>query len=144
MAVAGANLLTFFALPASAQGISAEMGKQLNAAAGSSGAGFQTPTDPRTIIANIIRIVLGLLGTVFLCLTLYAGYLWMTAAGNDEQVSTAKNLLTQATIGLAIILAANGIVYFLAKIAVAKPGPSTTEGLYIMPTGPDAFNPSPY
>ncbi|EKD56464.1 MAG: hypothetical protein ACD_58C00179G0003 [uncultured bacterium] len=142
--VTSINLIVFFALPVSAQGISAEMGKQLNAAAGSSGAGFDAPTDPRTIIANIIKIVLGLLGTIFLCLTLYAGYLWMTAAGNDEQVTTAKTLLTQATVGLAIILAANSIVYFVAKIAIAKPGPSTTDGLFITPKGPDSFNPSPY
>jgi hypothetical protein len=138
------SVFSFSVLSVSAQGISAEMGKQLNAAAGSSGAGFAAPTDPRTIIANVIKIVLGLLGTIFLCLTLYAGYLWMTAAGNDDQITTAKKLLTQATIGLAIILAANSIVYFVAKIAIAKPGPSTTEGLYIMPTGPDKFNPSPY
>lgn len=139
-----ANIFGYSVLPVNAQGISAEMGKQLNAAAGSSGAGFAAPTDPRIIIANIIKLVLGLLGTIFLCLTLYAGYLWMTAAGNDDQITTAKKLLTQATVGLAIILAANGIVYFVAKIAIAKPGPSTTDGLYIMPTGPDKFNPSPY
>lgn len=64
-------------------------------------------------VGKIIRIVLGLLGTVFLCLTVYAGFLWMTAAGNDEQVGKALGILKTAVIGLVIILASYSITYFV-------------------------------
>lgn len=64
-------------------------------------------------VGKIIRIVLGLLGTVFLCLTVYAGFLWMTAAGNSEQVEKALGILKTAVIGLVIILASYSIAYFV-------------------------------
>ncbi|MBP6859429.1 MAG: hypothetical protein KBC69_02315 [Candidatus Magasanikbacteria bacterium] len=64
-------------------------------------------------VGKIIRIVLGLLGTVFLCLTVYAGFLWMTAAGNSEQVEKALGILKTAVIGLVIILASYSITYFV-------------------------------
>jgi hypothetical protein len=66
---------------------------QLKTVAGSGGANLGTASDPREIAARIIRIVLGVIGTIFLVLTVYAGFLWMTAAGNDEQISKAKKLL---------------------------------------------------
>ena len=64
-------------------------------------------------VGEIIRIILGLLGTVFLCLTVYAGFLWMTAAGNSEQVEKALGILKTAIIGLVIILASYSISYFV-------------------------------
>lgn len=65
------------------------------------------------IVGTIIRSLLGLLGTVFLVLLVYAGYTWMTAGGNEEEVSKAKKLIAQAIIGLAIVLAAYGITAFV-------------------------------
>jgi hypothetical protein len=70
-------------------------------------------TDIRLVIARIIRIALGLLGIIALILTLYAGFLWMTAGGNEEQIDSAKKVLTNAVIGLAIILSAYAIVSFV-------------------------------
>lgn len=136
------NVFSAYVLPVKAQNISGEIGKQLGAAAGAKGAGFEAPKDPREIIAQIIKIILGLLGTIFFVLTLYAGYLWMTAAGNEEQVTKAKTLLFQATMGLAIILAAYGITYFAVNLALGK-GQNWDNGLYIAPT-PPVYNNSPY
>lgn len=69
--------------------------------------------DIRIIIANIIRVLLGLLGIVLVVLMMYAGYLWMTAGGNEEQIAQAKNIIKNAVIGLAIILSAYAIVTFI-------------------------------
>lgn len=65
------------------------------------------------IIGNILGVALGLLGIVFLVLMLYAGFLWMTAGGNDEKVGTAKKLITQAIIGLILVVAAYAISGFV-------------------------------
>jgi hypothetical protein len=62
---------------------------------------------------KIIKIVLGLVGTIFLVLTIYAGFLWMTAAGNEEQATKAIGILKTAVIGLVIILASYSITYFI-------------------------------
>ncbi|MDO8505133.1 MAG: pilin [bacterium] len=78
-----------------------------------------TSTDPRIIVAKIIRVALGFLGTVALVLILYGGYLWMTAAGNEETIDKAKKVLTQATIGLAIILSAFSITQFIINRLLA-------------------------
>ena len=64
-------------------------------------------------VGKIIRIVLGLLGIIFLALTVYAGFLWMTAAGNDEQAGKAIGILKTGVIGLIIILASYSITYFV-------------------------------
>lgn len=72
-------------------------------------------TDPRTIIVRVINIFLGLLGAIALALVVWGGFMWMTSEGNEEKISKAKGLLKNAVIGLAIILASWGIVYFLFK-----------------------------
>ncbi len=64
-------------------------------------------------IGKIIKIVLGLLGTIFLVLTVYAGALWLTAAGEEAKVEKAMDILKTAVIGLVIILAAYSITYFV-------------------------------
>lgn len=64
-------------------------------------------------IGKIIKIILGLLGTIFLVLTIYAGVLWMTAAGNEERVTKSLEILKTSVIGLVIILAAYSITYFV-------------------------------
>ena len=93
-----------------------EVKKQLEAAAGQNGAGFSAPQDPRLTVALIIRTALSLLGMIALVLVLYAGYLWMTASGNEEQVTKAKTLLQQAVIGLAVIFLSYGIVLLAVRI----------------------------
>jgi len=65
------------------------------------------------MIANIIKVALGLLATIFLILTVIAGFEWMTAAGNEEQVKTAQNSMKNAIIGLVIVLAAYAVTYFI-------------------------------
>lgn len=85
-------------------------------------------TDPRVIVARVIQVALGFLGIVALGLLLYAGYLWMTAAGNDDQVNTAKTLLRNGLIGLIIILSSFGIVTFvLSRLAG---GPETQPSTF--------------
>lgn len=69
--------------------------------------------DLRYTVASIINIALGLLGTIALVLIVYAGFKWMTAGGNEDAVSEAKKILSQAVIGLAIILSAYAITQFV-------------------------------
>ena len=62
-----------------------------------------------TIIARIISSVLGLVGAIFFLLMLYAGFLWMTARGNEDTIKKAKGTLANAIIGIIIIAAAYGL-----------------------------------
>lgn len=58
---------------------------------------------------RIIQPVLGLLGLLFFVLVVYAGFLWMTSAGEEKKVSKAKEILRTAVIGAVIIMAAYAI-----------------------------------
>jgi len=64
-------------------------------------------------IGRIINIMLSVLGVIFFVLLIYGGFLWMTSAGSDEKVKKAKTLITDAVIGLIIILAAYAISSFV-------------------------------
>lgn len=70
-------------------------------------------SDLRTTVTNIINWVLGLLGIIAVIMILYGGFIWLTAAGNEENVTKAKNILSAAIIGLVIILLAWAIVNYV-------------------------------
>jgi hypothetical protein len=44
---------------------------------------------------------------------IYAGISWMTANGNEQTVTTAKQMIVNASIGLVIVFAAYAITSFL-------------------------------
>ena len=83
--------------------------------------GGQPPSLENTVGA-IIKSGLGLLGIVFIALIVYAGYLWMTARGEDKQVSKAKETITSAIIGLAITLGAYAITDFVVDSLISATG----------------------
>jgi hypothetical protein len=76
--------------------------------------GTAAPDDIGAFIGNnVIAPILGLVALIFLVLTVYAGILWMTAAGNDAQVGKAKKILVMAVVGFVIIAAAYSITFLV-------------------------------
>lgn len=71
-------------------------------------------------ISMIIRIILGFLGIIFVILIILAGFKYMTAAGNDEKVKEAVKQITNAAIGLLIILSSYAITVFITNVVVPK------------------------
>ena len=69
--------------------------------------------DPQTALISrvvaIVNIFLGFLGILFVTLIFYGGYLWMTAAGNEQRAEEAQNVLKRAIIGVVILLIAGVI-----------------------------------
>ena len=86
------------------------------------GLGLRTvePANAQGFLGDYIGIVLAsllaFLGVIFMLLTIYAGFLWMTAKGNDEQVRKAQKILQTTIIGLVIIALAYGIMRLLESI----------------------------
>ena len=72
--------------------------------------------DPETIVINLLNWVLGILALIAVVLILIGGFRWMTAAGNEEKVESAKKLLVAAVIGLVILMAAWGISLYAVGI----------------------------
>lgn len=95
-------------------GTRTELSNQMNSAGARSwGAGLTPENSLPGIIQVVISAFLGLLGIIFIVLIIYAGFNWMTAQGDEEKVTLAKNTLTRAVIGLVIIIAAYSITYFV-------------------------------
>jgi len=76
-------------------------------------AGFGEPRSLGEIAGAIIGTFLSFLGIIFLILIMYGGFVWMTAGGNEMKVLKAKQVLTQAIIGIIIVLAAYSMTSFV-------------------------------
>lgn len=87
-----------------------------------------TTTDVRTMVGRIIRYFMGLLGIIAVVLMIYAGFIWMTAAGNEEKIKKAKAIMTNAVVGLIIIMSAYAIVSFLFRAITDAMNPSSSSG----------------
>lgn len=120
--VAGLSLLTLVPSLALAQGEATTpsetryglntVGENLNGQLPYSGdveAGNKLPV----IVGNIIRIILGLLGLIFLILVIYGGLRWMTAQGDSGAIEDARDTIVHAVIGLVIVLSAYTITAFV-------------------------------
>jgi hypothetical protein len=68
---------------------------------------------PTDIVAVLINFILGFLGMIFTFLIILGGFKWMTSAGNKEKVQEARNLIKNATIGLALVLVSYALARFI-------------------------------
>lgn len=91
---------------ASAQGLKNAPGKLGTTAAK---AGTESTGNIENVVGTGIRTALTLVGLIFLVLMVYAGYLWMTARGEESQIDKAKDIISAALIGLVVVLGAYAI-----------------------------------
>ncbi len=89
-----------------------EMEAQLNAFAGQKGAELKY-SDPRIIVSRLIKTSLSVIGIIAVVLALYAGFLIMTSSGNEEKIEVGKKILMYCVVGVALILGAYSITYFI-------------------------------
>ena len=79
------------------------------------GSGLNTGGTLIGYVANIIRWILGILGTVFFIIIVLQGYLYMISSGNASQTAAATGAITNAVIGLLIIMGAFLITNFVTS-----------------------------
>ena len=85
---------------------------QLSGVAENAGLVSKSPT---ALIGSIIKWVLGFMGVVLAIMIIYGGILWMSAGGNTEQISKARNTIINGIIGLVIVFAAYSIARFVIE-----------------------------
>lgn len=69
-------------------------------------------------VGGLIRALLSILGVIFMAYVVYAGQLWMTARGNEEQITKAKAIIRGSIIGLLIVFAAYAITSFVISAII--------------------------
>ncbi len=79
-------------------------------------AGTANYNDLSKIIGVGINTALAFVGLIFMVLMIYAGYLWMTARGEEEPVKKAKKIITASIIGLILVISA----YAITNLVVAR------------------------
>ncbi|MDD2681109.1 MAG: hypothetical protein PHE20_03360 [Patescibacteria group bacterium] len=97
-------------------------------------AGYDTSSNDSLTgyVSKIISVILSVLGIIFLAFTIYGGIVWMTAAGNEEKVKKAKELIIESIIGVIIVIAAYAISYFVLQ-ATTNSGLKTNTPVVTQP-----------
>jgi len=75
-------------------------------------------TNIPTLLGNVAKAILGIVGSLALVMFIYGGIIWMTSSGNAEQVTKGKNIVIWATIGLVVIFSAYALVNFVLTKAL--------------------------
>ncbi|MBT3816836.1 MAG: hypothetical protein HOG08_00640 [Candidatus Magasanikbacteria bacterium] len=65
--------------------------------------------DVGSVVGTFINVALTMVGLIFLVLMVYAGYMWMTARGEESKVEKAQDIIRAAIIGLIIVMSAYAI-----------------------------------
>jgi cytochrome bd-type quinol oxidase subunit 2 len=104
---------------AAAPGLGADVRSKLDNTG--TGIGLQKKDLP-VIVGQVIKQFMGLVGIVLVVFIIYAGYLWMTAQGNEEQVTKAKNIIKNCVIGTVLLFAAYSITDFVVGAVLKGTG----------------------
>lgn len=100
----GAALFMYSTLPAMAQLISpTDQPGRLAEATGGQGSA-------RELILTFLNFFLGFLGLIAVIMIIYGGVLYVTAAGNQENIDKGKKIIMYAVVGIVIILLAFALV----------------------------------
>ncbi len=108
----------FFVLPTIAAGTN-EAINGLNTAANTAYGNTQS-ADVSTTIGKIVGSILSFVGVIFLILMIYGGFTWMMARGNEQEVAKAKEIITNAVIGLIVVLSAYAITAYIGNSLIGQ------------------------
>lgn len=64
----------------------------------------------RQLALTIVNFFLTFLGLIAVVMIIYGGFLYVTAAGNQEKIESAKKIIMYAVIGIVVILLSFAIV----------------------------------
>ncbi|MDP3244639.1 MAG: pilin [bacterium] len=92
-------------------------------------------SDARIYIANLVKTALTAVGIIFIGLMVFGGALWFFSKGEEEKVTKARRVLTQAGVGLIVILASYSLALGVQWALVR----ATTEEVFWQAQDPRAL-----
>lgn len=69
-----------------------------------------------SFISNFLGFITGLAGIMFLIYLIFAGLSWVSSGGDKGKVEAARNQMTQAALGLVVVIAAYSIAGVVGKV----------------------------
>lgn len=107
-------VMTIFIIPQTATAVTSTSGDTTINTLRIFGANMGLPdTDPRVIVARLIRVAMGFVGIILLLMILSSGTSFLISGGDEEKIKSAKRTLFNAIIGVFIILSAYSITAFI-------------------------------
>lgn len=82
----------------------------------SEGSGLFASSDMESIVNSLVRIALPLAGFCAVVLLIVAGYQMITSQGNPDKLKEAKDMITNAIIGLVFILLSVSILVVISNV----------------------------
>lgn len=67
------------------------------------------------LIGTAVGGLLSMIAVLFFGLMLYGGFLWMTARGNEQQTTKAKDTIIAAVIGMLVVISAYAVTNFVLE-----------------------------
>lgn len=86
-----------------------------------------TDRDVRLIVADLIRMTLILVGTIFLALLLQSAYFFVIARGREDFIEQARKTAVRATIGLVVVLLSYSVTVFVNRIILDAANPTRPQ-----------------
>ena len=71
------------------------------------------------ILLNVANILAWFGGAIAVIMIIYAGFVYVTSAGDDGKVKNAKNIILYSVVGLVVIVVARMIVLFVVNRTLA-------------------------
>ena len=76
--------------------------------------------DPGSVVKDVVNIILYVVGILAVIMLIWGGITYTTSAGDSNKVTSAKNTIIYAVIGLVVAIFAYAIVNFvLTKVGTA-------------------------
>lgn len=94
----------------------ADLGSQINSQvqAGAQSATFGEAKPPQIVIAEMIQVLLTLVGSIMIVLVVFSGYMMLSARGDEQRYEKGMKTLRGAAVGLVIVLISYSITKFVA------------------------------
>lgn len=80
----------------------------------------KVPTDIEGAIMNVTNYILGFVTIIATLIVIYGGVLYLTAAGNDDQVGKAKSTIAAGIIGIIICGLAYALVIVVSTVILTS------------------------
>lgn len=72
------------------------------------------------ILALIINFLTNITFIIAPIMYLWAGFQYLTSAGDDKKIKSAKNTIIWTTVGVLIILMAEGVIYIVQDLLIPQ------------------------
>jgi hypothetical protein len=111
------GVVALYSHPALAASAKDEICSGIGAASG--GGGCANPKDSPTInsvISTVINILSAFVGIIAVIMIIFAGFKYVTSGGDSGKISSAKNTLTYAVVGIVVA----GVSQLIVRFVVTK------------------------